>query len=156
MGLSCNQAVFSGLVGISQQAVSKLIKKGILKDKDILSDWLLDYCENLRGQAAGRSGDAQAKLTEARTRDAIASAKIKEAQFLETCGALVAVADIQPLLENWATVSRSEVANALNKIIGDIQGQHDITINPDIASNHMNAAYEIIGNWPSKNNEAEE
>ncbi len=48
------QEDFAGLVGISQQAVSRLIHKGALEPGDSMGEWLLAYCERLQDQAAGR------------------------------------------------------------------------------------------------------
>lgn len=52
------QQVFGELVGISQQAVSDLLSRGILTQGDAVSVWLKAYCTNLREVAAGRlAGD---------------------------------------------------------------------------------------------------
>jgi phage terminase Nu1 subunit (DNA packaging protein) len=49
------QAQFAELVGVSQQAISALVNRGILSSGDTGAQWLRVYCENLREQAAGRS-----------------------------------------------------------------------------------------------------
>ena len=51
------QEDFADLVGISQQAVSRLIHKGALEPGDAMGDWLLAYCERLRDQAVGRGAE---------------------------------------------------------------------------------------------------
>jgi len=48
------QAEFGNLVGISQPAVSSLMKGGVIDPGDPWRVWLLDYCARLREQAAGR------------------------------------------------------------------------------------------------------
>lgn len=51
------QAEFGVLVGITQQAVSDLASRGVLKSNTTCGGWLLAYCQNLREQAAGRAGE---------------------------------------------------------------------------------------------------
>ena len=62
------QAQFGDLVGISQQAVSVLMQRKILVDGASADEWLLAYCDHLRGVAAGRGGDASLELTAERAR----------------------------------------------------------------------------------------
>lgn len=64
-----SQAAFAEIVGISQQAVSDLARRGVLKSDAAGAEWLLAYCEKLREEAAGRSGslaEARAALDNAR------------------------------------------------------------------------------------------
>lgn len=61
--------MFGEIVGISQPAVSDLIKRGILTDGDVASNWLIAYCSHLREQAAGRAGsDGSLDLVSERAR----------------------------------------------------------------------------------------
>lgn len=60
------QAAFGGLVGISQQAVSDLIGRAVLRDGDTARTWLLTYCEHLRLIAAGRDPDGELSFERAR------------------------------------------------------------------------------------------
>lgn len=50
------QAEFGALVGISQPAVSDLVRSGVLQAGDSWRTWLNAYCSRLREQAAGRMG----------------------------------------------------------------------------------------------------
>lgn len=56
MQSTVTQKVFGEIVGISQPAVSDLIKRNVLTEGDVLGNWLVAYCSNLREQAAGRAG----------------------------------------------------------------------------------------------------
>jgi phage terminase Nu1 subunit (DNA packaging protein) len=60
------QAAFGALVGISQQAVSELIRTGVLGPDDTADEWLLAYCLRLREQAAGRASDGPLDLAQER------------------------------------------------------------------------------------------
>lgn len=62
------QAQFAELVGVTQQAVSALIGRGVLIAGDTAGQWLLDYCENLREQAAGRASMGDLDLVQERAR----------------------------------------------------------------------------------------
>ncbi|HMZ01018.1 MAG TPA: DNA packaging Nu1 [Burkholderiaceae bacterium] len=72
MGGPVTQAAFGQHVGISQQAVSDLVSRGVLKPGDSGNAWRLAYCEHLREVAAGRDPDGD--LAAARTRLANESA----------------------------------------------------------------------------------
>lgn len=50
------QQQFADLVGVSQQAVSDMQKRGVLRANVTGRSWLLAYCEHLREEAAGRAG----------------------------------------------------------------------------------------------------
>lgn len=63
------QKVFGEIVGISQPAVSDLMKRGILIENDAVGNWLISYCSHLREQAAGRAGsDGSLDLVSERAR----------------------------------------------------------------------------------------
>ena len=56
------QAGFGELVGISQQAVSDLLRRDVIGAGETGDRWLLAYCENLREQAAGRAAAGELDL----------------------------------------------------------------------------------------------
>jgi phage terminase Nu1 subunit (DNA packaging protein) len=60
------QAAFGALVGISQPAVSELIRTGVLAADGTGDEWLLAYCFRLREQAAGRASDGPLDLAQER------------------------------------------------------------------------------------------
>lgn len=62
------QAAFGELVGMSQQAVSDLVRRKILPDGAPANEWLLAYCDHLREVAAGRGGEATFELATERAR----------------------------------------------------------------------------------------
>lgn len=62
------QAQFGVLVGMSQQAVSDLVRRKILADGASADEWLLAYCDHLREVAAGRGGEATFELAAERAR----------------------------------------------------------------------------------------
>ncbi len=72
MDQPCRQADFGAMVGVSQQAVSDLVSRGVLEDGQPLRQWLLAYCGRLREQAAGRVGATDGGLDLAQERAALA------------------------------------------------------------------------------------
>lgn len=62
------QGEFGSLVDISQQAVSDLVRRGVLPEGAPACEWLIAYCAHLRGIAAGRGGDGALELTAERAR----------------------------------------------------------------------------------------
>ncbi|MDE1715734.1 terminase small subunit [Chromobacterium amazonense] len=62
------QSEFGQLVGISQQAVSELVSRGVLAQGGTLIAWLQSYCANLREQAAGRASNGELDLVQERAR----------------------------------------------------------------------------------------
>lgn len=60
------QAEFGELVGVTQQAISDLMARGVIAQGQPAGTWLLAYCEHLRQTAAGRDPDGQ--LAAERTR----------------------------------------------------------------------------------------
>ncbi len=54
------------MVGTSRQAINKHVERGFLTSGQTYLEWLSDYCERLRQEAAGRGGDQQATLTAVR------------------------------------------------------------------------------------------
>jgi phage terminase Nu1 subunit (DNA packaging protein) len=57
----CSQKDFAALIGVSEPAVSGMVKRGVLIPGEALGVWLLAYCNHLREQAAGRSADLTAE-----------------------------------------------------------------------------------------------
>ena len=66
------QAEFGALVGITQQAVSDLQGRDVLRKGDTARAWLLAYCEQLRAVAAGRDPDGELATERARVSRATA------------------------------------------------------------------------------------
>ena len=60
------------VVGVTQQAISAMVKEGKLPAEGTLGEVLLAYCERLRLQAAGRMGDEHGGLDLVQERAALA------------------------------------------------------------------------------------
>jgi phage terminase Nu1 subunit (DNA packaging protein) len=72
LGQPWTQTDFGSLVGITQPAVSDLLKRGVLSPGQAASTWLLAYCAHLRETAAGRAGGVDGGLDLVQERAALA------------------------------------------------------------------------------------
>lgn len=112
------QASFGALVGITQQAVSDLISRGVLRDGDTPRTWLVAYCEHLRQVAAGRDPDGE--LSTERARVARATAEKLERQNSVARGEFAPVAVLELVLGDIAR----QVATRLDALVPQIRRRH--------------------------------
>jgi phage terminase Nu1 subunit (DNA packaging protein) len=68
MDMSGTQAEFGAVVGISQQAVSDLVAREVLKPGASVGVWVVAYCSHLREMAAGRAASGDLDLAGERAR----------------------------------------------------------------------------------------
>jgi len=139
-----NQSSFGRLVGISQPSVKDFVDKGVLIPGQSLQHWLLQYCERVRNEAAGRGGDDQKSLTRARTKDAETSAQLKEIQINEKLGVLVNVEDVEPKLIAMVTAARTELLSLPSKLTGEIKALHGIDIDESLIEERIYEALEHL------------
>lgn len=136
-----SQQDFGDLVGITQQAVSALAARGILRDGDPLSAWLLAYCEHLRMIAAGRGGDGGLELASERAALARAQRDKIEMQNAVTRRELAPSRLVRDLLAGAA----ARVARILDTIPGVLKRRmpgataEDIAVVSDIIAKARNA-----------------
>lgn len=79
------QSEFAELVGITQPAVSDLVKRGVLRPNLTGATWLREYCAHLREEAAGRAGtlaDASAALKNAQRVEVEMRTAIKRKEYV--------------------------------------------------------------------------
>lgn len=117
LSVPMRQGQFGELVGISQQAVSTLVQRGILPDGASADEWLLAYCDNLREVAAGRGGDAQSELTAERARLAREQADRIAMQNAERRGELAPANIIEQVLARVG----ARVGRLLETIPGELR-----------------------------------
>lgn len=53
------QADFADWIGVTQQAVSDMVGRGVLQPGQSLKEWIRAYCNHMRGVASGRGSDAE-------------------------------------------------------------------------------------------------
>lgn len=104
------QAEFGRLVGISQSAVSDLVRRDVLKPGATLGQWLLEYCGNLREVAAGRLASGGLDLVAERAALAKAQRERIELEMAERAATLVSADDV---LHKWTNI----IGNARGKLL---------------------------------------
>lgn len=142
------QSGFGALVGISQQAVSDAITRGVLVAGGTYAEWLLAYSAHMREQAAGRGGDDQGNLTKARARQAIADATLKELQYRREIRDVIAVAELEPSLITWIVGIRSAVENLAARLVALIESKHGIEIDTADVDDLVCTALDAIADYP--------
>lgn len=125
--LSMSQEAFGDLVGITQPAVSDLMKRGVIAEGGACRDWLLAYTKHLRDQAAGR-GDGE--LANERARLAREQA---DAQAMKNQQARREVAPVGVLEEVLAHVGR-QIATVIEGIQPKLRRQF-----PDLTPDQLKA-----------------
>ncbi|MCU7904457.1 MAG: hypothetical protein KZQ76_01145 [Candidatus Thiodiazotropha sp. (ex Epidulcina cf. delphinae)] len=147
LDIDASQSWFGSLVGITQQAVSKLVIKGVIPKTGTYREWLLAYTSALRATASGR--EEEASLTSARIRESSAGAALKELNFHKQAENLVEVAALEPILSSWAARGRSAVQAAEAKIIAGLESKYSLNLDEQLISEPLRAALKTIADYPS-------
>jgi phage terminase Nu1 subunit (DNA packaging protein) len=111
------QQQFADLVGVSQQAISDLLRGEILTQGGTAQTWLHEYCSRLREQAAGRQACGDLDLATERAGLAKAQRERIEMQNAITRNELAPVY----LLEEVLARAGGKVAKILDTIPGTIR-----------------------------------
>lgn len=114
----CTQERFGQLVGVTRQAIGALLDDDTLQRGETVAAWLLDYCKNLREQAAGRGMDGE--LAFQRAELARVSRERNEIKLAVERREFAAVALLEQVL---STVGRS-IAGALEPLHVTLHKRH--------------------------------
>lgn len=116
---SLKQAEFGRLVGISQQAVSDLLSRGVLQPGQPGREWLTAYCGHLREVAAGRQGEEETGFDLVAERARLASEQADKVAMQNA----VTRRELAPVhvIEDVLTRAGSKVAGILESIPGAIR-----------------------------------
>lgn len=106
------------------------------------------YIRDMREKAAGRGGEEQRERAIAQTREAQASAQLKELAYFKEVGMLAPIEVLQPLIENWAVHSRSETLNACEKLRAEIKSKHDLELDQALIDDTFGPAFIAIASYP--------
>lgn len=126
-----------------------LNKLGMLSTKNSLDEIRVAYIRHLREQAAGRGGEDQASLTRARTREAQASAHLKELQIAEKAKTLIPADEVEPGFAALITAARTELLTLPDKLAMEIKTLHDVDIDPAMIQDHIYEALQHLANGTS-------
>ncbi len=108
------QTEFAVIVGISQPAVSGLLARGIIREGGTVGEWVEQYCDHLREQAAGRAASGDLDLAVERARLAKEQADKVAMHNAVTRGELAPVAAMEAVI--------ATVGTRVGKILDTIPG----------------------------------
>lgn len=128
LSVTITQTAFGELVGISQQAVSDLLRRDVIAAGHSGGAWLQGYCAHLREQAAGRAAAGDLDLAAERAALARVQRERIEMQNAVTRRELAPVA----LLEMALATMSQKVAAILEAIPGDIKRRSNNLVAEDI------------------------
>lgn len=137
-----SQTTFAFMVGVSQQAISKLKEKNVLADGGTYDNWLNSYVERLRSEAAGREQDT--RLSASRIRETEASANLKELDYLDRLKTVIWRPDIEPLLTELCSAIQFNVMAAQERIIESIESKYSIKLEDEDIGKHLRSALESV------------
>ena len=112
--------------------------------KNTMEEIRVGYIQHLREQAAGRGGDDQVSLTKARTREAEASASLKELMIAEKAGQLVPMDEIEP---GWAALivaARTELLILPDKLAMEVKTRYGIDIDPALIEERIHESLQHL------------
>ena len=107
------------VVGVTQQAISAMVKEGKLPADGTLGDVLLAYCKRLRLQAAGRLGDELGGLDLVQERAALAREQ-REGQAIKNAVARKEFAPVG-LLADVLGMAASAVVDRFDQLEGSLR-----------------------------------
>jgi phage terminase Nu1 subunit (DNA packaging protein) len=136
---------------LSERRVRDVLKElGIDHTQAGMDEIRLAYIRDMREKAAGRGGNDQALLTQARIRESTANAVSKELANAEAARELVDVSEVEPLLRNWAARGRNAVMAAGERIIEGIESRHGTQLDDDDVNSHLRSALRDIAGYPGQ------
>ena len=140
LSVSVSQAEFGEIVGISQPAVSGHVAKGALSANGTLLEWLREYCDQLRHEAAGHKSSDGSDLTRERVLTERVDRELKLLTLQEKIGRLVPVDEVGPQMIAMVVAARTELQTMADKICSDIRTLHEIEIDPELVNGHVDDA----------------
>lgn len=137
---TATQTGFAAMLNVSQQTVSKQFKKGVLSPQGTYLDWVREYSEHLRNEAAGRGGDSQQILTRARIEETLENTAVKRQQRLKDAGTLLDKDDTVLLVSELAGRLRGHVMTAGDEIVEELISRHKIELEDDLILKPLRSA----------------
>ncbi len=122
------QTGFAELLNVSQQTISKQFKKGVLHVGGTNREWLVQYTEHLRQEAAGRGGDSQQILTRARIEETLENTAVKRQTRLKDAGVLLDKDDTVLLVTEMTGQLQGHVMSAGDEIIDELISRYKLEL----------------------------
>lgn len=127
-----SQSGFARLVGVSQQAISKQVKSGVLTSGETNGEWLRAYCHHLRTEAAGRVADNDKTLTDQRLKESEQKTLQLAISNSKELGYLVPVVEVGNAVNQVFTDVSTEMTNAAIRIQERLESELSVTVNDEL------------------------
>lgn len=113
-----------------------------------LDEIRVGYIRDLREKAAGREvSSTRQTLEQAKTREALANAQIKELDLYREIKMILNLEQVREAMDQWVTVAKSEYENSVEKIIALIEDQQGVSISREPINGIIDASLRTIGNY---------
>lgn len=136
------QTVFAKLVGVSQPTIASHLNKGRLTVDGSYRLWLTQYCEHLRGEAAGRGGSQQEELTSARIEESRVKAANGRLDYLSKRGELIPRQWVGSVLTDWAGFANREYLAGIREMVAEIKSNFKVDVDDEMVIERAGA---IVG-----------
>jgi len=131
LGSKASQTVFAEIVGVSQQAIALKVKEEVLTRDGTYAEWFVLYTDRLRQEAAGRSGEAQGRLTEARIEESRENSAEKKQRRLIAARLLLQRADVEHILLELPALVRQQMMTTAEAMQEKLESKYSIEMTDD-------------------------
>lgn len=145
LGTKASQSRFAELVGVSQQAIALKVKDQTLPRDGTYAEWLVIYCDRLRREAAGRSGEAAEQLTQARIEESRENTAEKKQRRLAGAKQLLIRQDVEHLILQLPTMTRQQVMTTAEEIQEALEAKYSIELTDDDIKQPLRSALGRVG-----------
>ncbi|AVO51224.1 hypothetical protein [Ectopseudomonas mendocina] len=119
------------------------------------AEWDLDeiriaYIRDLREKAAGRGGSQFELLNNARIEESTVKAANGRLTYHEKLGTLVPAADAALALKDWAGFANREYQSGVEKLVQQIEAEHQVTVDRDGVNRIAGSTVSRIGGYADK------
>lgn len=143
------QVEIAAHLDMSERNAREVLKKLEIDHRQAtLEEIRVAYIRYLRELASGRGGEDQYDLTKQKARQAEADANLKEFEFWTKMRAFVPAEEAERLMSSWATSTRSEFENAVERVLIHIERQHGIEIDRGPIGELLEAAFAAVADYP--------
>lgn len=144
------QTEFAKLVGVSQPTIAQHINRGRLSSGGSYRDWLAEYCEHLRNEAAGRGGSLHEELTSARIEESKVKAAAGRLDYMTKVGLLVPADWAGNSLRSWAAFANREFQSGMRDLVAEIQSVHKIQVDTEVVLERAGTIVRRIADYAEK------
>lgn len=150
LDMPAKQTEFAKLVGVSQPTIAQHLNRGRLSIGGTYRDWLSEYCEHLRSEAAGRGGSLHEDLTAARIEESKVKAATGRLDYMTKMGALVPAEWAGDALRSWAAFANREFQSGVRDLVAEIQSEHKIQVDTEVVLERAGTIIRRIADYADK------